>query len=88
MDPSPEPDLVKLHLRVAVRMAVVLLPMMFVFGFIGGTGICLWGVNKGSAILTIGLCVVIGLWSTWAYYRTDGIMDHIGFGARSSPRGE
>ena len=79
-------ELERLHRRLAVRFAVVLLPTVFIVGIIAGTAARLWTENRGAAVLVAALAIWVVAWLTFAYYRTDGLLDHTGFRAGEGPR--
>ncbi len=61
------------HLRLAVRTAVVLLPVQFFYGVCAGLLLCQWhrtpwGAAGGAIIL-----VITSIWTTVVYYRTRGL---------------
>lgn len=66
---------VSLHLRRAILSAMVLLPMFFIFGFIAGTGVELWERSKASALLAVGLPIIVAGWLMHVYRRTEGLME-------------
>jgi amino acid permease len=67
------------HLRVAIRNALLLFPLMFFMGAL--TGWALAHVNRAGIGAAVGalIGVAFALWITRMYYATRGLLHHMGF---------
>jgi hypothetical protein len=72
-------ELANNHLRAAVRTGSVMIAASFIIGAVGGSGISLWSENRPAAVVVILAAVIAGVWLTWAYRRTAGLMHHTGW---------
>lgn len=65
------------HLRLAFRMAVILLPVMFLFGAFAGWFLAQWSQTPLGAAIGAGIVSLFGAWVTITYYRTRGLCTYV-----------
>ncbi len=75
-----ELNLVLNHLRLAIRMGIILLPTSFIIGVIVGWALSKWELTHVGSVLGASIGGLAMAWLTWAYYQTRGLMHYSGFG--------
>ncbi len=73
----------RVHLRIALSNARIAMLAVFLQGVLTGWATSLWGRSPvGFLIMTLGPTLLAG-YLGWAYYRTQGLYNHTGFGPQT-----